>query len=65
MSIMKRATKELASLGYPHLTVRKGLYGYSLSDIRYASQEGAFVRKTTAEVVADALAGRIPRERSR
>jgi hypothetical protein len=53
--MMKRATKALADAGYPHLEVRKGMYGYYCLDRRFKRQRGTLVRQSAGDVVRDVV----------
>jgi hypothetical protein len=58
--IVKRATKRLKALGYPHLEIHKGLWGYHVEDNRFWKQTCPTTRKTPDEVIVDVLAGNVP-----
>lgn len=62
MPVMKRATKQLAEMGYPDLVVHKGLYGYSVQNRTYRKQHCTPVRKTPDAAVQDIRDGRQPEE---
>ena len=61
MPMLKRATKKLHDLGYPHLSVHRGLWGYSARDDRFRVQRGR-VSDTAQEVIDDVLSGIVPVE---
>lgn len=63
MSIMKRATKQLAEMGLPDLEVHKGLWGYSVWNRTYRKQYCTAVRKTPQEAIQDVVNGDRPQPR--
>lgn len=61
MSIHKTATRKLAEAGHPNLSVKRGIYGYYVTDDRYQRQQGTRVQQTAqAAVYAVLVDGQLP-----
>ena len=58
--IRKRGTRKLKELGFKHLEIHKGMWGFYALDNRFFGQKGTFCRKTQDEVIKDIQNGKRP-----